>query len=114
MTAEQRITKQTEQILQALMSDPTAGWSGAEIGPMTGIKSGTLYPALLRMERFGWLSWQWEDVDPSEEKRPRKRLYTLTGKGEQVAREIESEAAARHRQRERRKGFDPSPKGLTA
>jgi PadR family transcriptional regulator PadR len=113
MTTEQRITKQTEQILQALMTDPTAEWSGAEIAPMTGIKSGTLYPALLRMERFGWLIWQWEDVDPSEEKRPRKRLYTLTGKGEQVAREIESEAAVRQRQRERRKGSYSSPRGLT-
>jgi PadR family transcriptional regulator len=113
MTAEQRITKQTEQILQALMTDPTAQWSGAEIAPITGLKSGTLYPALLRMERFGWLTWQWEDIDPSEEKRPRKRLYTLTGKGEQVARDIESEAATRQLQRERRKRLNPSPKGLT-
>jgi PadR family transcriptional regulator, regulatory protein PadR len=114
MTAEQRITKQTEQILRALMTDPTAEWSGTEIAPITGLKSGTLYPALLRMERIGWLTWQWEDIDPSEEKRPRKRLYTLTGKGERVAREIESEAAARQRQRERRKGLHSSPKGHTA
>jgi PadR family transcriptional regulator, regulatory protein PadR len=114
MTTEQRITKQTEQILQALMTDPTAEWSGAEIAPITGLKSGTLYPALLRMERFGWLSWRWEEIDPSVEKRPRKRLYTLTGKGELVAREIDREAVTRQRQRERRKGFSPSPKGLTA
>lgn len=114
MTAERRITEQTEQILQALMTDPTAEWSGAEIAPMTGIKSGTLYPALLRMERFGWLTWRWEEIEPSEEKRPRKRLYVLTGKGEEVSREVEREARIRQRERARRKGFDPSPKGLTA
>jgi PadR family transcriptional regulator PadR len=114
MTTEQRITKQTEEILQALMTNPMAEWSGVEIAPLTGIKSGTLYPALLRMERFGWLTWRWEEIDPSEQKRPRKRLYTLTGKGELIARKIEQEATARQRQRERRKGFNPSPKGLTA
>ena len=86
--ADRRITKQTERILASLMTDPTAEWSGAEIAPLSKLKSGTLYPALIRMHRFGWLSWRWEDVEPAEAKRPRKRLYRLTAEGERFAQEL--------------------------
>ena len=96
------------------MSRPTAEWSGADIARKTGIASGTLYPALLRMERIGWLAWRWEDIEPSAAGRPRKRLYTITGSGEASAREIEHDAELRQRQRMRRKGFAPTPAGLSA
>jgi PadR family transcriptional regulator PadR len=103
MADQQRITRQTEQILETLMTDSAGEWSGSELSPVTGLQSGTIYPALLRMERFGWLAWRWEDIDPAVEGRPRKRLYRLTGLGEQVAREVERDAMLRRRQRERRR-----------
>ena len=39
--------------------------------------SGTLYPLLARLEAAGWFTSEWEDVDPSEVGRPRRRLYKL-------------------------------------
>jgi PadR family transcriptional regulator, regulatory protein PadR len=44
--------------------------------------SGTLYPLLQRLENAGWLKSEWEEVDPSEAGRPRRRLYKLTGHGQ--------------------------------
>lgn len=88
MGAQTRITKQTEKILEAIMGEPTADWWGSRIAPAAGLKGGTIYPALMRMERMGWLSSRWEEIDPSVEGRPRRRLYRLTGKGEAVAHEI--------------------------
>jgi PadR family transcriptional regulator, regulatory protein PadR len=112
MSTERRITRQTERILETLMSDPAAQWWGSRIAPAAGLKSGTLYPALLRMERFGWLTWQWEDIDPTLEKRPRRRLYRLTGAGELAARQIAAQAQARERMRAHRTSWSPKPQGL--
>jgi hypothetical protein len=33
----------------------------------TKVGSGTLYPMLARLEAAGWLTSEWEVVDPSEE-----------------------------------------------
>ena len=43
---------------------------------------GTLYKALARLEAARLLSSRWED--PAPEGRPRRRLYTVTGLGEQA------------------------------
>ena len=51
---------------------------------------GTLYKALGRLEEFGLLSSHWEDPAAAEG-RPRRRLYELTGKGAQVARQALAE-----------------------
>jgi PadR family transcriptional regulator PadR len=115
MGAERRVTRQTELMLQTLMTNQTGEWSGSEIAPATGLKSGTLYPALLRMERFGWLTWRWEEIDPSEAGRPRRRLYKLTTEGELAAAQIESEALSRERRRERREPrIERAPRGVSA
>ncbi|HEX9682730.1 MAG TPA: helix-turn-helix transcriptional regulator [Acidimicrobiales bacterium] len=43
---------------------------------------GTLYKALGRMEKAGWLASDWEDPDvAAEEGRPRRRLYEITAAG---------------------------------
>lgn len=77
-----RITGPTLKVLGQLMAEPFAKLSGAEISRATGIASGTLYPVLFRLEKAGWLHSEWEDVDPSEVKRPRKRLYWMTAVGQ--------------------------------
>jgi hypothetical protein len=46
---------------------------------------GTLYKALGRLEEFGLLTSRWEDVTAAAERRPRRRLYELTGEGARVA-----------------------------
>jgi PadR family transcriptional regulator len=49
---------------------------------------GTLYRALTRLEEMGLLVSRWEDPEiPARENRPGRRLYSLTGKGETVAKE---------------------------
>ena len=49
---------------------------------------GTLYRALTRLEEMGLLESRWEDPEvPARESRPGRRLYSLTGKGEEAARE---------------------------
>jgi DNA-binding PadR family transcriptional regulator len=45
---------------------------------------GTLYKALSRLEAFGLLTSCWEDAAAAE-RRPRRRLYELTGEGARVA-----------------------------
>ena len=84
---ELRLTAQTIQILGAITSCPMGEVSGAEIGRVTKLKSGTLYPILLRLEQAKWLESRWEADDPCELGRPRRRLYRLTGLGARKANE---------------------------
>jgi DNA-binding PadR family transcriptional regulator len=76
------MTGPTLKVLGELLSRPHNRISGAEISRSTGLASGTLYPILFRLEEAGWLQSEWEEVTPSEVKRPRRRLYRLTGLGE--------------------------------
>lgn len=112
-THDQKITEQSERILAAFKHDVTAELSGSQIAPLVGLKPGTLYPALLRMHRLGWLSQRWEEIEPSEAGRPRRRLYRLTGAGEAVADQVAAEAERRRLQRARRR-LRPSPSGGVA
>ena len=52
-----RITPQTAAVLGALL-DREHAW-GFEIGRATGLKAGTIYPILARLEGAGWLESQW-------------------------------------------------------
>lgn len=79
--AEPRLSHQTMRLLQFLMQKPRGTVSGADIARETGMLSGTIYPILLRFERAGWVTSEWEALDPAEVGRPRKRFYTLTGVG---------------------------------
>lgn len=50
------------------------------------IAYGNLYRILERMEKAGWLASNWEDPAVAEsERRPRRRLYKLTGLGMSAA-----------------------------
>jgi DNA-binding PadR family transcriptional regulator len=65
---------------------------------------GTLYRALARLEEMGLLESRWEDPEiPARENRPGRRLYSLTGKGEAVAKQsdraVETKRAARTNRR---------------
>lgn len=80
-----RMTSQTLALLAAMLSEPAAEWYGLQLAGAAGLKSGTVYPALARLERAGWLVSRWESVDPVEAGRPRRRLYSLSGLGEREA-----------------------------
>jgi len=80
-----QVTRQTERVLAALLRDPSGPRYGLELGRETGLKSGTLYPILARLEGAGWVVSEWERIDPSVEGRRPRRYYRLTRTGEKVA-----------------------------
>jgi DNA-binding PadR family transcriptional regulator len=74
-----------------MLEDPTGDHYGLALSHVAELPSGTIYPMLRRLEEQRWLTSRWEDVDPREVGRPRKRLYRLTGTGAREARrELES------------------------
>jgi PadR family transcriptional regulator len=82
-----RMSSQTLAILAAMLSDADRPWYGLELSHSAGLRTGTVYPALARLERAGWLASRWEAIDPHVAGRPRRRLYELTGDGRARAQE---------------------------
>ncbi len=55
---------------------------GFEIMEATGLPSGTVYPALRRLERDGLVASAWEaEGIAQQEQRPARRYYRLTAEG---------------------------------
>jgi DNA-binding PadR family transcriptional regulator len=83
--ADVRITVPVLRVLQAfLAAGGAATLYGLELMDQTGLKSGTLYPVLARLEEAGWATSSWEDADPRDAGRPRRRYYELTGLGQRA------------------------------
>lgn len=83
-----RVTGPLLKVLGALLVDPARDTYGLELVRATGLKSGTLYPLLDRLEADGLVTSRWEQAEPSKLGRPRRRLYRLTGHGVHEARQI--------------------------
>lgn len=81
-----RMTLPTRLVLEVLLATPTQERYGLEIGTAAGLLSGTVHPILARLEGVRWLESRWEDIDPSEQGRPQRRYYRLTGIGVESAR----------------------------
>ena len=85
-----RITETTALVLAALASGFRHGF---DILDATGLRSGTVYPILRRLEDAGLVRSRWEAVQRARaEGRPPRRYYELTGAGAQAL----QEAVARH------------------
>ncbi|MGO9053460.1 MAG: PadR family transcriptional regulator [Streptosporangiaceae bacterium] len=70
---------QTLSVLAVLCAEP-AGWRhGYGIARDTGLKSGSLYPILIRLADRGLVEARWEEEQPAG--RPRRHLYRLTPDG---------------------------------
>jgi DNA-binding PadR family transcriptional regulator len=80
-----RMSPQTLAMLNVLLDQPADWKYGLELIEALGIKGGTVYPTLARLERFGWLESRREQADPSEVGRPRRKHYRLTGEGQRQA-----------------------------
>ena len=78
---EVRLSRPALLILATLLEHPQEELSGADLRRQTGVATGTLYPILLRLEDAGWLTSRWEELNPREAGRPRRRLYSMTGLG---------------------------------
>jgi DNA-binding PadR family transcriptional regulator len=75
------MTLPTQLVLRALIADPGREMYGLEIGTAAGLASGTIHPILARLEGCRWLESRWEELDPHEAGRPRRRYYRLTPDG---------------------------------
>jgi DNA-binding PadR family transcriptional regulator len=78
-----RLSPQTLQVLAAFLQAPEDWKYGYDISRNTGLKSGTLYPILMRLAERELLESSWE---PSEIGKPPRHLYRLTPDGVGFAR----------------------------
>jgi PadR family transcriptional regulator len=88
------LTITTVRVLNAFIEQPTDKHYGLELMRRTGLKSGTLYPVLARLERMGWLRSSAEDIDPVDAGRPARRYYEITPDGLEGARLAKAEMFA--------------------
>ena len=79
MAAEAKLSHTSAMILQALSTGYVYGFSLMEV---TGLPSGTVYPAMRRMERDGLIRSHWEKQSIADvEQRPPRKYYKLTVTG---------------------------------
>src|SRR3954452_19713022 len=74
-----RPSRQTADVLGALAADPATWRYGYELGAEVGLRSGSLYPILVRLSERDLLESRWEKDPP--EGRPPRHLYRLTTQG---------------------------------
>ena len=85
MTRSRAPSKSTRLVLFHLSAQPEYGYA---LMKATGLKSGTLYPILIRLTERGYLKAEWDTSTPTG--RPPRQHYELTPRGINYAREIET------------------------
>ncbi|HEY2178275.1 MAG TPA: helix-turn-helix transcriptional regulator [Caulobacteraceae bacterium] len=91
-----RLTLETLRALRVI-ANSRDGVAGSQIAKIAKLSSGTLYPILFRLERAGWLTSRWETELPQALGRPRRRIYSITGKGVANMRPVTDELASLER-----------------
>ncbi len=79
MASSSGFSAQTLSVLGALCEEPSQWQHGYALAKQTGLKSGTLYPILIRLADRGLVEACWQD-EPAPG-RPRRHLYRLTAAG---------------------------------
>jgi predicted ArsR family transcriptional regulator len=79
VTSRPEFSAQTLSVLAALCGQPAEWQHGYALAKLTGLKSGTLYPILIRLADRGLVEARWQD-EP-QPGRPRRHLYRLTAAG---------------------------------
>jgi PadR family transcriptional regulator, regulatory protein PadR len=104
-----RFSAQTLAVLAELCATPSQWRHGYGIARGTGLKSGTLYPVLIRLADRGLVEARWEDEQPAG--RPRRHLYRLTPDGLAIATEalIRARSPARGAPAARARPARPAP-----
>ena len=77
MSAAVRLSHTSALILQSIGTVHHYGFNVMEV---TGLPSGTVYPALRRLERDHLIVSRWEEL-PASRQRPARRYYKLTREG---------------------------------
>ena len=79
MRSRAKFSAQTLLVLAALCEEPSHWRHGYALAMRTGLKSGTLYPILIRLAERGLVEACWQQ-EPTPG-RPRRHLYRLTAGG---------------------------------
>jgi PadR family transcriptional regulator, regulatory protein PadR len=79
-----RALSQKARLVLAVLLDARGSWShGYQLARAADVKSGTLYPLLIRLEEQGFLEAEWQQ--PEARGRPPRHAYRLTASGIQLA-----------------------------
>jgi PadR family transcriptional regulator PadR len=79
---ERRLSYAALSVLHAVASGVRYGF---DIMDRTELPSGTVYPALSRLERDGYVKSHWEDPRKAHgDRRPPRRYYRITAHGERA------------------------------
>jgi PadR family transcriptional regulator, regulatory protein PadR len=75
-----RLTAVIMDVLDVITNSPSdnPAW-GLRLCEQTGYGTGTIYPALDRLMKAGWITDHWEDPPPGD--RPSRRFYEVTSVG---------------------------------
>ena len=84
MARKRSLSAHARAVLTALLDARGGRSHGYELTSLTGIRSGTLYPILIRLEEQGYLEAQWQQ--PVTSGRPPRHAYRLTAAGQALAR----------------------------
>jgi PadR family transcriptional regulator PadR len=79
VVARSGFSAQTLSVLAVLCDQPSEWRHGYALAKQAGLKSGTLYPILIRLADRGLVEACWQD-EPAPG-RPRRHLYRLTADG---------------------------------
>lgn len=76
---KRRLSRQTIAVL-GILSNRSSNWLyGLEISKLTDLKSGSLYPILIRLAERDLLESRW--LEPSEPGRPPRHVYRISAAG---------------------------------
>jgi PadR family transcriptional regulator PadR len=105
------LSAQTRSVLVALAAEPGRQRHGYELAKETGLKSGTLYPILIRLAERGLVVACWEEEQPAG--RPRRHLYRLTEQGVLAASLVAQPVSAQSRSAARVRPRRIAPEGAS-
>src|SRR5689334_20847096 len=83
-------SKQTALVLATLLDRSTRWTHGYGLSQLTGLKAGTIYPLLMRLQEQGFLESNWQETDKPG--LPSRHVYRLTQGGRVLERELRSKA----------------------
>jgi PadR family transcriptional regulator, regulatory protein PadR len=95
MATRIRLTPVIMDVLDVLAASPPddPAW-GLRLCKAPGHGTGTVYPALNRLMKAGWIEGQWEEPQPED--RPRRRFYVITSTGRALYADALGERKNRH------------------
>jgi PadR family transcriptional regulator, regulatory protein PadR len=88
-------SRQTRALLATLLECPQTWRHGYDIAKATGLRSGTLYPLLMRLSEQGLLEQRWQEAERPG--LPPRHVYRLTAAGLALARDHDLAAIAAER-----------------